>query len=509
VTHFVKSAVVMLNLAGVVSAASPRALIDPPQGKFYEQYYSLYLGDVKCGWARFDAVRKKDTIISQSEMLLQIGRGNINIELTFRSSSTETVEGRPLAFRSEISGAGLDMTHEGTVNNGVATMRIAQGGQSVPHRFTLPKHAVMSWGQYLKSVKAGLKPGTRYEITAFNPQLGPNRFEHCRITIVGPEQMEVAGRKIKGTKALCRTEKPMVMEAISLLDDQAHPLVTQTQFGVWKLILVAADKTEAVGDVRTKELFTQSFIKLDRPLKTKAKKPLYLTMTFTGKTKDVLDIPETGMQKIISRTTDKVTLRISRPAKKRRPREAPTSASTSHLADSSYLNLKDPLLIKLANSEVESGDKPLVKARKLCRFVSEYVITKDLSVAFASAGQVARSKQGDCSEHAVLLAALGRIVNIPTRAVIGLAYSPKIDPYGAFVYHMWTQFLINGRWMDFDPALGQVEPDNTHIALAISDLTDESFIEQAIKLIHLLGQLKIEQAAPARARPASPKRTVR
>ena len=40
----------------------------------------------------------------------------------------------------------------------------------------------------------------------------------------------------------------------------------------------------------------------------------------------------------------------------------------------------------------------------------------------ATAAEVARSREGDCTEHAVLLAALARARGIPARVAMGLVY---------------------------------------------------------------------------------------
>merc|ERR1712086_413107 len=116
--------------------------------------------------------------------------------------------------------------------------------------------------------------------------------------------------------------------------------------------------------------------------------------------------------------------------------------------------------------------------------------------------EVVRSQTGDCSEYAVLLCALLRADNIPARICSGLVYvekhgeiqgNPTVDnPYdkkgkkkkkkgkkgkkgsveiaadgstipvgradhngvtGNFGWHMWTQAIIDGKWVDLDATL--------------------------------------------------------
>ena len=78
-------------------------------------------------------------------------------------------------------------------------------------------------------------------------------------------------------------------------------------------------------------------------------------------------------------------------------------------------------------------------------------------------------RRGDCTESAVLLAALGRSIGIPTKVASGLVYSR--DAYhgvrNVFMPHSWVLAYVDGRWRSFDAALGAF--DSSHIALTISD----------------------------------------
>ncbi len=82
---------------------------------------------------------------------------------------------------------------------------------------------------------------------------------------------------------------------------------------------------------------------------------------------------------------------------------------------------------------------PWQTALKLEQFVNNYIKKKNFSQAFASAAEVLETREGDCTEHAVLLAALCR----------ALAYSPGGDRPSVYAttqefgYHMWTEAYIN------------------------------------------------------------------
>jgi hypothetical protein len=102
-----------------------------------------------------------------------------------------------------------------------------------------------------------------------------------------------------------------------------------------------------------------------------------------------------------------------------------------------------------------------------------------------SALETLSRRAGDCTEAAVLLAALGRAAGIPTRVANGLVYSRQ-DYHGvsnAFMPHSWTLAWTGSEWRSFDLALDAF--DATHIALTIGD-GDARSIQAASQLASLL-----------------------
>lgn len=80
-----------------------------------------------------------------------------------------------------------------------------------------------------------------------------------------------------------------------------------------------------------------------------------------------------------------------------------------------------------------------------------------------------RRGSGDCTEDAVLLAALARAAGIPARVANGLVYSRERyhGASNAFIAHSWVVAYVDGAWRSFDISTGAF--DATHIALSIDD----------------------------------------
>ena len=91
-------------------------------------------------------------------------------------------------------------------------------------------------------------------------------------------------------------------------------------------------------------------------------------------------------------------------------------------------------------------------AKAIEKWVNGY-ISKDMSVGYASALETLQTRTGDCTEHAVLTAALCRAAGIPCRIVVGMAYDGN-NFKKRFVGHAWNQVYIGGEWIDLDASLG-------------------------------------------------------
>ncbi len=98
---------------------------------------------------------------------------------------------------------------------------------------------------------------------------------------------------------------------------------------------------------------------------------------------------------------------------------------------------------------------------------------------------VLQNRRGVCVEHANLLTALLRVSDIPTRYVVGYAYSTVDDK---LIGHTWVEVLSSsGEWIPFDPTwLEGSYIDATHIKTA--NLMDDNQLD----LLNYFGSGRIE-----------------
>jgi hypothetical protein len=162
---------------------------------------------------------------------------------------------------------------------------------------------------------------------------------------------------------------------------------------------------------------------------------------------------------------------------------------TADAAPNALIQSDDPRVESLANSVARQTEDPWQIAVALEKLVHDTVNEKNFSQAFASAAEVAESREGDCSEHAVLLAALLRARGIPARVAAGLVY---VEAAHAFGYHMWTEAFIRDRWIPLDATLAKGGIGAGHLKLFSSNLNGTGAYSSFLPVAQVLGRLKIK-----------------
>ena len=161
--------------------------------------------------------------------------------------------------------------------------------------------------------------------------------------------------------------------------------------------------------------------------------------------------------------------------------------------DSSYfLESADAKVKELAAKAVGNETDELKKARKIERFVFDNMKGSS-SVGFATAAQIAKDLQGDCRQHAMLMAAMCRAAGIPSRTALGLVYvedSKTRTPQLGF--HMWTEVYVQNAWVGMDATLGEGVVGPGHLKIADHNWHDQQTLAPLLPVIRVMGKVKIK-----------------
>jgi Transglutaminase-like superfamily len=168
----------------------------------------------------------------------------------------------------------------------------------------------------------------------------------------------------------------------------------------------------------------------------------------------------------------------------------PGEVDPSYLRANALVTSEDAEVRRLARQAVGNAVDPWEKVTKITQWVHKSITNKNFNVGFAAASEVARNLEGDCTEHAVLAAAMCRACDIPARVVIGLIYEPlRLKGFG---YHMWCEVYVNHRWVAVDPSWKQANVDAVHIKISDSSLEGVSPFEAFLPVLRLMGKTQIE-----------------
>ncbi len=187
-----------------------------------------------------------------------------------------------------------------------------------------------------------------------------------------------------------------------------------------------------------------------------------------------------------------LTVQRIQPDEPKTPDAADPGPQEADLLPNPLIQSDDARVVAIANAAAGSLEDPWRAATALEQYLFRMLGKADVSQVFSGAAEVAARRQGDCSEHAVLLAATCRARQIPARVVIGLVYSPASK---GFLYHMWTEVWISDRWIPLDATLGRGGVSATHLKLRSSNLARESPYNLVSPVLYLMGKLKIEVEA--------------
>ena len=201
-----------------------------------------------------------------------------------------------------------------------------------------------------------------------------------------------------------------------------------------------------------------------------------------------------------------VTVRAIRPSDGRVAGPQPAAANDSPPTEADrqprpLVQSDDPLIVGLAAEAAGDERDPWRASVRLEQFVKQTIRSKNFSQAFSSAGEVARSREGDCTEHAVLLAAMARARGIPARVAMGLVYSEPPGGEPMLAFHMWTEVNIAGRWIPLDATLGLGGIGAGHLKLAQSSLAGVDALAGFLPIAQVLGRLKVDAVLSAQNDP--------
>jgi hypothetical protein len=333
----------------------------------------------------------------------------------------------------------------------------------------------------------GFKAGDSYGYDTFDPD-----FENvCRVavTVIGPDTLAVAGElRVLHALAVARDLYDGVVVHEWRDDDGELWIEDAAALGITNTRTTADRAAEAIDRA---DMLTETLIKCNARIRDarRVDEALYELSLEGGDVAEILI--EDARQKIEGRTTEGgVLLRVRRVVPEPgTTADVPMAAADlgEFMKDNVFLQTGDPAVVAAANDAVASaGADSWERALMVERRVSRLMTSRSLGTAFASAAEALGAGSGDCTEHAVLAAAMARAVGVPSRVVTGVVHFD-----GSFAYHMWVEVWTGNQWHALDPTIGDGSVDATHIKLGESSLPDGCVAELSLGILRTMKRLGI------------------
>jgi hypothetical protein len=279
------------------------------------------------------------------------------------------------------------------------------------------------------------------------------------------------------------------------LDDKYQALRSETeQPGVGRMTMYRTSREvaekEGAGPALLPDLGLTTLIPLKKPLvKPHEAKEIVYRVTVKGDLDPAAAFARDARQEVRNvqgKTFELVVRAVREPAAVERP--AP--AGKEFLESSYFLDSDNPRVKALAARIVGAEADPLGKARKIEAWLSRNM-KPNAGIGFAAASQVCRDLEGDCRQHAMLMAALCRAVGVPARTAVGVIYVND-GPGPGLGFHMWTEVYVRGQWFVLDAiwGLGSVGPD--HLKITDHSWRDVETLAPLLPVIGVLGKVQVE-----------------
>lgn len=489
-----------LGFSGGAMAQSPQVVSGGNAAKVqtdpeaYEAWEVIYLGENRIGYAHAKArsaeADGKPAVATTSDMQLTFKRLGDTTVIKTHQDVTEAMTGELLSYEFEMRNPPKSVSRTVGKYDGRFLRLETQNGDRTSKQNRNWDPATLSPVFQDRAIRQSpMKPGETREFSAFQPELdavSKNRFvadDYRFVKLLDGKQHKLL--LVKVTQSVNPT-----MTIRGYFDANGQLMLTETNVLGQMMLTYRVSKEEALKEIAGEELdlIVNTMVTVG-PIR-KAHRNSKITYRVTMEDDDpsrFLAKGETQAVRRIDDTTAEVTVtKAVVPTKSSRD-----AVDDEYLKPTRLLQSDDVRVQDLARQGAAGETDPAKAAFRLETYVNSKLKSKNFSTALASAAEVAASLEGDCTEHAMLLAAMLRARQIPSRIAVGLVYVESAQAFGG---HMWTEAYLNGAWIPLDATLGQGGIGGGHIKLAESSMSDDApvLVTAFLPLMEVLGKMKIE-----------------
>lgn len=484
-----------LVAAGLVFQLAAHAHAKPVE----ESWDSVYLAGSKIGYVHTTV----EAISEGSRKLFRVDvdtnhtirRYAQTIELRMRYLIDETPDGELVRFENRAWVSAREIRTTGEVAGDVLRLKMHTPqkveSKEIPWDRTIKG---IYWQEHALRTKP-LRPGETLTFRTFLPDV--NKI--CTMKLAAHDMEGV--KLLEGSRKLLRVDITNDalpgLKTVSWVDDSGDTLKTYSDV-LGGMVTYRTNREEALSQPKEKpsDLGLSTMVRLPKPLPSALETEAVVYRVVLAGANAAEVFPSEERQQLTRQADGSFQLTVRH--LKAEPRaNAAANVPEEFRSANGFVQSDNETVVKLAREAVGDATQEWEKALRLERWVHEHMKVEQLGVGFATAAEVAETLSGDCTEHAVLLAAMGRAAGIPARVAVGLLYVAQVQGFG---YHMWTEVFVGGRWLPIDAVVGRGFVGGGHIKLADSSLKGVSASATFAPVLQVVGKLQLEVVSSKTAR---------
>jgi hypothetical protein len=469
----------------------------PGEKTLSEFWMGIYMEGVKVGYSH----TLESSFLSQgeeytkflSESWTKMSRlGGNPVEIKTSQHSLYKEEGIPIEtiVRTQMSESEMIIKaeiHENKIVFSTGERMIKEVSYDDPVYLGIPVKRIIEQG--------GLKPESQFTFPVLDPL--SYSIRETSFKVIGEEDVLILGERKRLWHVNTEMMSIIPVTVEEWIDGQGlvWKSITQASFMTTTSIRMPQDKAMEISDNNLDIAFStiiRSNVILEDPRKVRN-----ITFKLGGIAQEAIQkFPfDDGSQHLLeSRKEFSILQSVSPIFREEEAVSIPVTVEEFHLSlrPTSYCQSDDPGIMAAAREIVGEERNAWRAAKRIALWVNREM-TPNYDVGFATAKEILKNREGDCSEHTVITVALCRAVGIPARAAVGIMYAG-----GLFAYHMWPEVYV-GRWVDLDAKwlaedeeTGELYTDATHIKMGRSHLDENIFEEMVGAIAGIIGKLELE-----------------
>lgn len=476
-----------------------------PAGKLVrEDWDAAYLDGQKAGHVRTTVreIERDGQKILKATMTLELTlkRFQDTVKMAVETGTDETPDGKVVGvFMKQLLGKEQVLQLVGTVDGDQLHVKVT-GNMSMDKKIKWNDKVIGLYKeqQLFKDKKA--EPGSEFSYLHFEPLI--NAVVTVKVNVKDFEDVKIYG----GTRKLLRAEAvPDKIQGVQLpptsfwLGKEQQVIRSEVNMpGLGKLVLVRTTKEAALSPVEPAaitDIGLTQLIALNRRIPDPADttKVVY-KITLPGDDEPGTAFAQDNRQEVKNLAGKSFELHVK--AVRKPPEKAPADAKVAdeYLKSNYFINSADPKVIALAKKAVGDETDPWKKAQRIEKWIKTNMKVQNFTEAMATADHVAKTLEGDCTEHAMLAAAMCRAVDVPSKVAVGLVY---VDAQKGPVlgYHMWTEAWVRGEWVPIDATIGRGSIGAAHVKISDHSWHDVQSLKPLLPVMRvMLGKVAIEVA---------------